>query len=96
MSSGALYKDLAVRFAKPLNMAAYRRAADLDGRSRQRQADDSEMPQAHELGWQRPMSYVPVAMSVVRDRILPRLREIGLNLPESGRRRILAPMARAT
>jgi hypothetical protein len=50
-------------------------------RSHERQA--GEPARAHELGWLEPPSYVHVATSVVRDEILPRLRRIGLHLPEA-------------
>jgi hypothetical protein len=38
--------------------------------------------QAHELGWLEPERYVPMAVGVLRDEIVPSLRELGLSLPE--------------
>ena len=38
--------------------------------------------EAHELGWLEPPRYVPMALQVVRDDILPSLRALGLSLPE--------------
>jgi hypothetical protein len=60
--------------------------------SQERQPGVAELVQAHELGWLEPVSYVPVAIRVIRDEILPSLRAIGLNLPESELAALLAPV----
>jgi hypothetical protein len=44
----------------------------------------------HELGWMKPSRYVPLARSVVREEILPPLRELGLVLPEQELEELLA------
>jgi hypothetical protein len=36
---------------------------------------------AHELGWLEPVRYASLAIGVVRDQIVPDLREIGIDLP---------------
>jgi hypothetical protein len=47
--------------------------------------------QVHELGWLEPAVYVPMAIGVVRDEILPSLRALGLTLPEAELAELLVP-----
>jgi hypothetical protein len=54
-------------------------------------AVDLESEGAHELGWLEAARYVPVAIGVVRDDILPSLRQIGLQLPEAELAALLVP-----
>jgi hypothetical protein len=56
------------------------------------QADaDPRADAAHELGWLEPARYVPIAISVVRDQILPSLRALELPLPEAELAALLEP-----
>ena len=64
----------AIRGYAPL----WRRAARLPASPAEWQGFD-----VHELGWMEPARYVPLALSAVRDKVVPPLRALGFVLPEA-------------
>jgi hypothetical protein len=62
----------------------WRRAASLPASPVEWQGFD-----VHELGWIEPVRYVPLAQSAMRDKVVPPLRSLGLELPEAELERLL-------
>ncbi|HEX3850942.1 MAG TPA: hypothetical protein VHW01_08245, partial [Polyangiaceae bacterium] len=62
----------------------WRRAASLPASQVEWQGFD-----VHELGWIEPVRYVPLAQSAMRDKVVPPLRSLGLELPEAELERLL-------
>jgi hypothetical protein len=82
LSAIAGYAPLWRKFMRPSGVSP-----QTAGAAQSALADD----EVHALGWVQPRAYVPLALHAVREEIVPGLRAIGLELPETEIEALLAP-----